>query len=44
MKLVIGVGAPWYTSGVHWWNGATDALKASPVDGQGHAGQQQRVA
>src|SRR2546421_312039 len=31
MKVVIGVGAPWYTSGVHWWNGATDALKASPT-------------
>src|SRR5436190_3438220 len=31
MNVVIGVGAPWYTSGVHWWNGATDALKASPT-------------
>ena len=31
MKVVIGVGAPSYTSGVHWWKGATDALKASPV-------------
>jgi hypothetical protein len=31
MKVVIGVGAPWYTSGVHWWNGATEALKARPV-------------
>ena len=31
MKVVIGVGAPWYTSGVHWWKGATDALKASPA-------------
>ena len=31
MNVVIGVGAPWYTSGVHWWKGATDALNASPV-------------
>ena len=31
MNVVIGVGAPWYTSGVHWWNGATEALNASPV-------------
>src|SRR5262245_59084152 len=26
MKAVTGVGAPSYTSGVHWWNGAADAL------------------
>ncbi len=31
MKAVTGVGAPWYTSGVHWWNGATEALKQSPT-------------
>src|SRR5690242_920942 len=31
MNAVIGVGAPSYTSGVHWWNGATDALNASPA-------------
>ncbi len=31
MNDVIGVGAPWYTSGVHWWNGATDALNARPT-------------
>ena len=31
MKAVIGVGAPWYTSGDHWWKGATDALNASPA-------------
>src|ERR1700744_4215912 len=31
MNAVIGVGAPSYTSGVHWWNGATDALKAKPT-------------
>src|SRR6185369_10748616 len=27
MKAVTGVGAPSYTSGVHWWNGAADDLK-----------------
>ena len=26
MNAVTGVGAPSYTSGVHWWNGAADAL------------------
>jgi hypothetical protein len=26
MNAVTGVGAPWYTSGVHWWNGAAEAL------------------
>ena len=26
MKPVTGVGEPSYTSGVHWWNGAADAL------------------
>ena len=26
MKPVTGVGAPWYTSGVHMWNGAADTL------------------
>src|SRR5215210_2054930 len=31
MKVVTGVGAPWYTSGVHWWKGATEALNARPV-------------
>ncbi len=31
MNAVIGVGAPSYTSGVHWWNGATEALKANPT-------------
>ena len=43
MKVVIGVGAPWYTSGVHWWKGATDALKASPVAASADARQEQRV-
>ena len=31
MNAVTGVGAPSYTSGVHWWNGATDALKPIPA-------------
>ncbi len=31
MNAVTGVGAPSYTSGVQAWNGATDALKASPA-------------
>src|SRR5919108_5389488 len=31
MNPVTAVGAPSYTSGVHWWNGATDALNASPA-------------
>ncbi len=31
MNAVIGVGAPWYTSGVHTWNGAAAALKSSPI-------------
>jgi len=31
MKAVTGMGAPWYTSGVHMWNGAADTLKAKPT-------------
>ena len=31
MNAVTGVGAPSYTSGVHWWNGATEALKHRPA-------------
>src|SRR5215467_4747084 len=31
MNDVTGVGAPWYASGVHMWNGAADALKARPT-------------
>src|SRR5512135_1838239 len=31
MKLVTEVGAPWYTSGVHMWNGAAETLNASPA-------------
>ena len=31
MNAVTGVGAPSYTSGVHWWKGATESLNARPV-------------
>ncbi len=31
MNAVTGVGAPSYTSGVHWWKGATEALKQRPA-------------
>ena len=31
MKAVTVVGAPWYTSGVHMWNGAAETLNASPA-------------
>src|SRR5688572_4100969 len=31
MNAVTGVGAPWYTSGVHIWKGAADTLNASPA-------------
>ena len=31
MKAVTEVGAPWYTSGVHMWNGAAETLKPSPA-------------
>ncbi len=27
MNAVTGVGAPWYTSGVHMWNGTAATLK-----------------
>ena len=30
MNAVTGVGEPWYTSGVHMWNGAAEALKPRP--------------
>ena len=32
MKVVTNVGAPSYTSGVHMWKGAADALNASPTE------------
>src|SRR5215213_279211 len=31
MNAVTGVGAPWYASGVHMWNGAAETLKPRPV-------------
>ena len=31
MNAVTEVGEPWYTSGVHMWNGAAEILKASPA-------------
>src|SRR5215831_18630089 len=31
-KAETGVGAPWYTSGAHIWNGAADTLNASPTN------------
>ena len=31
MKAVIGVGAPWYTSGIHEWNGAAPTLNSTPT-------------
>src|SRR5437899_5230378 len=31
MNDVTGVGAPWYASGVHMWNGAADDLNISPA-------------
>ena len=32
MNPVIGVGAPWYTSGIHEWNGTAPTLNNSPTD------------
>src|SRR4051794_29742316 len=32
MNEVTGVGAPWYTSGVQVWNGATEHLNARPTE------------
>src|SRR6476661_7696915 len=31
MNAVMGVGAPWYTSGVQVWNGTAATLKPSPT-------------
>src|SRR5438093_8035219 len=31
MNPVTGVGAPWYTSGVHMWNGTAATLKPRPT-------------
>src|ERR1700685_3007251 len=30
-NAVTGVGAPWYTSGVHIWKGTADTLKQKPA-------------
>ena len=30
IRSVIGVGAPWYTSGTHMWYGTTPSLNAMP--------------
>src|SRR5436190_4108468 len=30
-NAVTGVGAPWYTSGAHIWNGAAGTLKPNPT-------------
>ena len=32
INAVTGVGAPWYTSGVHAWNGTAPTLNKSPID------------
>src|SRR5438309_11377328 len=31
MKAVTAVGAPWYASGAHMWNGTAATLKANPT-------------
>src|SRR6185295_15534862 len=31
MSNVTGVGAPWYTSGTHMWNGTAPNLNATPA-------------
>jgi hypothetical protein len=31
MNAVTGVGAPWYTSGVHMWNGTAATLNPRPT-------------
>src|SRR5687767_5977222 len=31
MNPVTGVGAPWYTSGVHMWNGTAATLNENPT-------------
>ena len=48
MNAVTGVGAPWYTSGVHMWNGTAATLKPSPTSrstspAEQRAGLEQRV-
>ena len=43
MNAVTGVGAPWYTSGVHTWNGTAATLNAEPDEQQGDAGEHEGV-
>src|SRR5262245_60669880 len=31
MNPVTAVGAPWYTSGAHMWNGTAETLNANPI-------------
>ena len=31
MNAVMGVGAPWYTSGIHEWNGTAPTLNNTPT-------------
>ena len=31
MNAVTSVGAPWYASGVHMWNGTAETLNAKPT-------------
>ena len=42
MNAVTGVGAPWYTSGVHMWNGAAETLNANPIASSDHREQRDR--
>ena len=40
MKAVTGVGEPWYTSGVHAWNGTAATLNPSPTSSRANPAQQ----
>ena len=43
MNAVTGVGAPWYTSGVHMWNGTAATLKPRPDEEQREPGEQRAL-
>ena len=43
MNAVTGVGAPWYTSGVHVWNGTAATLKPSPTSSSTMPGEQRAL-
>ena len=43
MNAVTGVGAPWYTSGVHMWNGTAATLKPSPTSRSAKPSEQHAV-